>query len=50
MMDWPKDGFDLIALRVVFSKIRKVRKRSNLGNLLLFGNCLKNGQITVSWE
>ena len=31
---------------VVFSKIRKVRKRSNSGNLLFFGNFLKNGQIT----
>ena len=40
-----KDGFDLIALKVIF-KVRKVRKRSNLAVLLLFANFLKSGLIT----
>ena len=39
----PIDGFYLIALKVIF----KVRKMSNYGIRLHFGNFLKNGLITL---
>ena len=57
LMDCQKmDLIESLYTKGHFSKIRNVRKRSNLGNLLLFGNFLKNDQITflyflhaVSW-
>ena len=47
MMDCQKmDLIESLHTKGHFSKIRNVRKGSNLGNLLLFGNFLKNGPIT----